>query len=86
MGVVNWLHNNAESLQFFADRGHPQILAGFYDADPQRIVEWLQTASQVQGVRGVMYTTWVNDYSQLEAFLKYAQQAVRTEDAVKFPP
>lgn len=73
VGVVNWLHNNAESLNFFANRGHAQILAGFYDADPKRIVEWLQTASHVQGVSGVMYTTWVNDYSQLEAFLKYAQ-------------
>ena len=73
VSVVNWLHNNQDSLQFFAGRGHAQILAGYYDADPQRIVEWLETASRVRGVSGVMYTTWVNDYSQLEAFLQHAQ-------------
>ena len=71
--IVNWLHNNADNLQFFAGRGHAQILAGFYDADPQRIVEWLETARQFKGVCGVMYTTWNNDYSQLETFLKFAR-------------
>jgi hypothetical protein len=78
--IVNWLHNNADSLQFFAGRGHAQILAGYYDADPKRIVDWLQTAKPVKGVCGVMYTTWVNDYSQLEAFLKYAQEFAGQRD------
>ncbi len=40
--VLNWQQNNADSLKFFADRGQPQILAGYYDQDPARIVDWLE--------------------------------------------
>ena len=43
---ANWHNNNADSLKFFADRGNAQILAGFYDADPERIVEWLRDGRQ----------------------------------------
>jgi len=71
--ILNWRQNNLDSLKFFAERGHAQILAGYYDADPQRIVPWLEMAHQVKGVNGVMYTTWVNDYSKLEVFLKHVQ-------------
>ena len=72
--ILNWRQNNADSLKFFADRGQPQILAGYYDADPARIVGWLKMAAGLKGVRGVMYTTWNQDYSKLGAFLKYAKQ------------
>jgi hypothetical protein len=68
--VANWHNNDADSLKFFAARGNAQILAGYYDADPQRIAAWLDMASKVNGVCGVMYTTWVNDYSQLERFMQ----------------
>ena len=68
--VANWHNNDADSLKFFADRGSPQILAGYYDADPNRITAWLEMAAKVRGVCGVMYTTWVNDYSQLERFMQ----------------
>ena len=71
--VANWHNNNADSLKFFAERGHRQILAGFYDADPKRIVEWLGMAAKVKGVCGVMYTTWVGDYSKLEAFMQHVR-------------
>ena len=72
--VANWHNNNAESLKFFADRGNAQILAGYYDADPQRISAWLEMAAKVKGVCGVMYTTWVNDYSQLERFMQIVNE------------
>ena len=62
-----------ESLKFFADRGHAQVLAGYYDKDPQRIVEWLQMAGKARGVCGVMYTTWRHDYSKLEEFIKHVR-------------
>jgi TPR repeat protein len=42
---------------------------------------WLESAAQFEGVAGVMYTTWVNDYSQLEAFLdQRSQREVRHTD------
>ncbi len=75
--IANWHQNDADSLRFFAGRGHGQILAGYYDADPRRIVAWLKLAAEVQGVRGVIYTTWVGDYSKLEAFLDNVRQFER---------
>ncbi len=73
--VVNW-HGHAtgrvESLAHFAERGHRQILAGYYDAPPERIRDWLADAAKVEGaanVVGVMYTTWRNSYDDLEKFL-----------------
>ncbi len=79
--VANWHQNDAASLKFFADRGNRQILAGYYDADPQRITAWLEMAAKVKRVCGVMYTTWVNDYSQLERFLQIALAADDRADA-----
>ncbi len=69
--VVNWHgqpKGRAESMKHFASRGHKQILAGYYDAPPERIAAWLKEAAAVDGVIGVMYTTWRRDYSDLEKF------------------
>jgi len=71
VGIVNWHGHEPgrlDSLKFFAARGHKQILAGYYDADPTRIVPWLADAAQVEGVVGVMYTTWQDKYADLEKF------------------
>ena len=73
--IMNWYFGPREkNLPFFADRGHRQVLAGYYDHDPSRIKEWLQAAAKVKGVIGVMYTTWKQDYSKLEEFAKYARE------------
>ena len=74
VAIGNWMQNKLESLKFFAGRGHQQILAGYYDHDPKDIVNWLDTSKQVQNVVGVMYTTWVGDYSNLEKFIEYANK------------
>lgn len=73
VGVATWLYNSEPSLKFFADRGEQQILAGYYDYDPSKIVPWLETASKFQGISGVMYTTWVGDYSKIEAFIDHVK-------------
>jgi hypothetical protein len=73
--IMNWnFGKRDQSLKFFADRGHRQILAGYYDHKPEQIKDWLASAAKVQGVIGVMYTTWRNDYSNLEAFAKLARE------------
>lgn len=67
--IMNWNFGvRAESLKFFAERGHKQVLAGFYDADAEQIGKWLDTVrkNNVPNVLGVMYTTWQQDYSQLK--------------------
>lgn len=67
--VMNWnFGKRTESLRFFAERGHQQILAGYYDAGPKQIGQWLEAARDVPGVIGVMYTTWQRNYADLEAF------------------
>jgi hypothetical protein len=72
--VLPWyFEKRAESLKFFADRGNKQVIAGYYDAKPGRIADWLAAAKDIPGVIGVMYTTWVNKYADLEAFAKAAK-------------
>ena len=69
--IVNWhgrKQGRVESLKHFAGRGHKQILAGYYDGPPERIRDWLADAAQVDGVIGVMYTTWRRRFDDLEAF------------------
>jgi hypothetical protein len=71
--IVNWhFDRRKENMPWFAQRGHRQILAGYYDSDPQSIRVWLEDAKGVPGVVGVMYTTWQNRYDDLEAFAKAA--------------
>ena len=72
--VCNWMYNSEKSLGFFADRGNQQILAGYYDGDPARIVPWMEKAGKVKGFVGVMYTTWRDDYSKLDAFMEQVKK------------
>ena len=70
--IGNWRRfgDRTETLAFFADRGHRQVLAGFYDeSGPDfTITAWLDDAADYPGVYAAMYTTWRDDYSQLEAW------------------
>ena len=59
----------AESLEFFAGRGHRQIIAGYYDADDlSNFQQWDAAARNVTGVIGFMYTTWQAKFSLLEKY------------------
>lgn len=71
--IVDWYFGaRKQTLPFFEGRGHKQLLAEYYDGPVQNIRTWLDDAKNVKGVCGVMYTTWQQDYSQLEAFAKAA--------------
>jgi len=68
--VANWNGGKAKpSLDFFAGRGHPQVLAGYYDGD-DNFATWDAAARGVSGVAGFMYTTWQNRYDDLERYGK----------------
>jgi hypothetical protein len=69
--IINWNQQNAKSAKFFADRGHSQILAAYYDAPVGQIRDWLDQTKGMN-VTGVMYTTWQDNYGELEAFAKAA--------------
>jgi hypothetical protein len=74
--IVNWnAPRAAESLRFFADRGHHQVIAGYYDGAPQEVRKWIDAARGVPGVEGVMYTTWRDRFDDLEAFANEVRAA-----------
>jgi len=78
VAIMQWnFGKRAESLKFFADRGHAQVIAGYYDAAPEQVREWLAAAKGLRGVQGVMYTTWRNDFSQLEKFSALIDEAAK---------
>jgi hypothetical protein len=69
--IVNWNSGPAkrvQSLAHFAERGHRQMLAGYYDGPVAAITPWLGDARRAGGLVGVIYTTWQSRYNHLEAF------------------
>ena len=70
--IVPWyFEKRAESLKFFADRGHRYVVAGYYDAAPERVRDWLGAAAAAPGLDGVMYTTWEHKWGDLETFARH---------------
>jgi hypothetical protein len=73
--IVNWNGGKAaKSLKFFADRGHRQIIAGYYDGDETNFQRWAAAAKDVPRVTGFIYTTWQHKYDQLEAYGKLMRE------------
>jgi hypothetical protein len=67
--VVPWDYSTrAASLGFFAGLRNRQVIAGYYDSDPNLVTNWLNAAVPYAGISGVMYTTWVPNYANLGAF------------------
>jgi hypothetical protein len=67
--VVPWyFEKRRESLRWFAGRGHRMLIAGYYDRNPARVRDWLDAARDVPSVTGIMYTTWHDEYKDLERF------------------
>ena len=70
--IMNWNHGKRDqSLKFFADRGHRQVVATYYDdANLGQTRDWIKSARDDKSVIGYMYTTWRGDYSKVEEFAK----------------
>ncbi|MFH1707582.1 MAG: hypothetical protein ABIF71_06670 [Planctomycetota bacterium] len=73
--ILNWYAPKPEGVKFFADRGNPQVLCGYYDGRSEEdmrknIAAWKQVAAGLPGVRGFMYTTWRNDYKNLAKYFE----------------
>ncbi|MFM2216370.1 MAG: hypothetical protein RL240_688 [Planctomycetota bacterium] len=71
IGVVNWNEGKkAQSLQYFAERGHRQAIGAYYDQPLEQTKQWLDciTTNNIQGVDAFLYTTWKKDYKELESF------------------
>ena len=73
--IANWnLGKFAPSAQFFADRGHKQVLCGYYDAPPQNVLPLLGLAAKIGGVTGLMYTTWQANYGDMGRYFELARE------------
>jgi hypothetical protein len=70
--IANWNGGKAAaSLKWFAGRGHAQIIAGYYDEPGLRNFErWQKAARGVPKVTGFLYTTWGQNYKDLEKYGK----------------
>lgn len=70
--IMNWNHGKRDdSLKFFRERGHRQVIAAYYDQPSLASTKtWLESTASDDSVIGYMYTTWEQDYSQLEAFAR----------------
>ncbi len=78
VAIAPWYREAREqTLPFFAERGHRQIIAGFYDSPVSQVDAWIEAAKKVSGVEAIMYTTWERDYSQLESFLERVRTQLR---------
>ncbi len=80
--IMNWnLANLANSLTWFSGLNSQQpthfnqVIAGYYDsgAGAAAATQELQQAAGIPGVTGLMYVTWISDYSQLQAFATAAK-------------
>ncbi len=73
--VMNWHLGSTDSFTFFATLGLPQIIAGYYDTGDGATSAMTELAARqgTPGVVGMMYTTWSNDFSQLEAYAASAR-------------
>lgn len=73
--IANWNGGNAaKSLKFFADRGHEQLAAGYYDVDDlSGFDNWDKARQGIPNVTGFMYTTWDQKYKLLETYGKAAR-------------
>lgn len=71
--IVNWnFQKRDKSIRFFNDLGVHQILAGYYDRPVGEVTDWLNSAKGTPNIDGIMYATWIFDYSQIEPFAKLA--------------
>jgi hypothetical protein len=74
--VMNW-NRTPQSLQWFAGLGNPQIISGYYDSGDGTTAarNEIANAAGVDGVRGLMYTTWNGNFSQMDAYAAAAKAA-----------
>jgi len=69
--IANWNGGKAAaSLKWFAERGHSQVMAGYYDDGLDNFKKWTAAAKGLPKVSGFMYTTWQNKYELLEDYGK----------------
>jgi hypothetical protein len=82
--IMNWSSEHEhlrDSLKWFSGQdsaqpiAHRQVIAGYYDSHNGALSAQteLSRAIGIPGLQGLMYTTWADDYTQLESFANSAR-------------
>ncbi len=67
--ILNWqFRDRINSGTFFSNKGYEQILCGYYDQADFYTPKWLEEMEGQNGIKGVMFTTWYDNYSRLETW------------------
>ena len=90
--IMNWglRKDEKKSLKFFADQGHCQIIAGYYES-LGNVKAWLDAIDEVEakgvhGIIGFMYTTWgKGKYEDLEEVANLIKKRGRWGFGPAFP-
>ena len=94
--VVNWgagdLDTGRQGLEFFSQRGHAQIFAGYYDShngvasattEVQIASDNSTTRGRIAGVDAWMYTTWRNNYTEMCRYAETIQNLTAAGSSVR---
>ena len=76
--VVCWNGLSSDrSLKFFSEHGFRTLAAAYYDEKPpfEHSRRWRDLVRRTEGARGILYTTWRQDYRDLPAFVKMVNDA-----------
>ena len=73
VGMMLWYGEKVDkSAPYFAERGH--CLMGSICCDGKDVAgavrKWKNGLSAYPGLRGFMYTTWINEYSKIDTFVR----------------
>ncbi len=77
--IMNWYSPTSQNVKWFADRGHEQVLCGYYDVSgtdglKKNILQWMKVTEGSPRIDGIMYTTWKNNYSNMAEFFKLVDE------------
>ncbi len=72
--VCNWI-SSPDGLKFFADRGHSQVLCGYYDQTTTagmktNITRWKKDSAGVKNILGFMYTQWGSGFGHMKEYFE----------------
>jgi len=71
--IMNWYAKERPAVQFFSDRGHKQVICGYYDGTTtekmkNNIAGWMKVTEGAPNILGFMYTTWRKNYKNLKEY------------------
>ena len=73
--IMNWYSPDAKGVNFFAERGQPQVLCGYYDVKDtagmkKNIANWMTVSAGAPQILGFMYTTWSRNYGNMKEYFQ----------------